>query len=198
MTTRTTFIDQPSPVTALTNARLGTWLFLASEVMLFAALFSVYAVLRGGTPSWPHGRDVLNLPLGAINTLILIASSFAMMRGITLLRKNDFAGFRLFQGATIALALIFLGIKCFEYVTKIQAGHIPSSNVFFALYFTLTGFHALHIVAGIVVNGYLWGPGSTMWATRPKQFTGRVECASLYWNFIDIVWLVIFAVLYLL
>jgi len=96
------------------------------------------------------------------------------------------------------LGLAFLVIKGFEYAHKFENHHFPSTSTFYAIYFTLTGLHGLHVLGGIIVNLYFLGPGSALWKTNPDQLTGRVECAGLYWHFVDLVWIFLFPVLYLL
>ena len=243
--------------TGLYNAKVGIWLFLASEVMLFGALFSSYILLRvGAAPgTWPHGW--LNIPIGTVNTLVLITSSVTVVMAWAALKMNQFGRFRIFQGFTILLAMTFVGIKSFEYHDKfthyevimkdgrvadghmveqttdevVLHGHIvadraelmhpakdvrhseikipteniakidnygPWHNTYLAIYFTLTGLHALHVIGGALVIGYLWGPGSRMWRTDPERFTNRVEVSGLFWHFVDLVWIFLFPILYLL
>jgi cytochrome c oxidase subunit 3 len=251
--------------TGLYNAKVGIWLFLASEVMLFGALFSSYILLRvGAAPgTWPHGW--LNIPVGTLNTLVLISSSVTVVMAWASLKMNQFSRFKLFQGLTILCALTFVGIKSYEYHDKfthyevilkdgrIADGHIvekgpdfivlsghyvsereelmhpaghpvqhselkipfadiartakdelrmqnygPWHNTYLAIYFTLTGLHALHVIGGALVIGYLWGPGSKMWKTDPERFTNRIEISGLFWHFVDLVWIFLFPVLYLL
>ena len=245
------YIDTPHPVTGLSNGKLGIWLFLASEVMLFGALFSSYILLRVGAPEWPRGADELNVPLATLNTIVLITSSITMVMAWASCKLNDFAKFRLYLGATIALAMVFLVVKAFEYTPKFShyevflkdgtsvRGHLheehedyimltpdadpahadashpedrrienddiarltnfgPKHSNFFGLYFTLTGLHGLHIIGGIVVNTYLLFPGTVMFKTNRERFAGRIECAGLYWHFVDLVWIFLFPSLYLL
>src|SRR5215472_6803201 len=134
------------PDTGLTNGKLGIWLFLASEVMLFGALFSSYILLRVGAPEWPHGE--LSIPLGAINTVILISSSVTMV---------------------MAWASLFLVNKYFEYSEHLGKGEGPWKDTFFGIYFTLTGLHGLHIVGGMIVMAYFLGPGAKLWKKNPDQ-----------------------------
>jgi len=89
-------------------------------------------------------------------------------------------------------------IKGFEYGAKFHHGLFPHTSTFLGIYFTLTGLHGLHVIGGMIVNGYLWGPGSKMWKTDPGRFTNRIEVAGLYWHFVDLVWIFLFPVLYLL
>jgi cytochrome c oxidase subunit 3 len=257
------FTTEARPDTGLYNAKLGLWLFLASEVMLFGALFSSYILLRVGSAEWPHGQ--LSVPLGTINTFVLILSSISVVMGWAALKGRDFAKFKLWQGITILLACLFISIKGVEYYTKFthyyvqlkdgtaMTGHIEGSpfnlslakltsakdapreitfvpdsahgaksgehaapvkldvsqltkleafgpwrSTFFAIYFVLTGLHALHVIGGIIVLAYLWGPGSGLWKREPEQFTNRVEVTGLYWHFVELVWIFLFPTLYLL
>jgi heme/copper-type cytochrome/quinol oxidase subunit 3 len=191
--------------TGLTNPKLGIWLFLASEVMLFGSLFSAYALLRTGAPSWPDQSATLSVPLASLNTVILISSSVTMVMAWASLKggRGEGAGgslskYRLYMGLTLLGGLLFLGVKVFEYGDKFSHHLYPSSSNFLALYFTLTGLHAIHVIAGMVVNSYLWLPGTRMWRTDPERFTNRVEIAGIYWHFVDLVWIFLFPVLYLL
>ena len=189
---------EPRPDTGLYNAKLGIWLFLASEVMLFGALFSSYVLLRTGAPSWPHGREFLNVPLATLNTIILIGSSVTMVLSWAALKLNDVKKFRLWMGLTFLAGVGFMIVKAIEYGTKFEHHLYPSNNTFLAVYFTLTGLHGLHVLGGMVVNGYFWGPGLKMWKTEPERFTNRIEVAGLYWHFVDLVWIFLFPTLYLL
>ncbi len=190
---------KPREETGLYNGKLGIWLFLASEVMLFGALFSTYVILRLGSLKWPAGSSILNVPIGALNTVVLITSSVTMVFAWLSLKEKNFSGFRRQMGFTILLALLFLLVKWFfEYTPKFQHHLYPGKNTFLAIYFVLTGLHALHVVGGIAVNAYFWGPGSRMWTMEPDRFTNRVEIAGLYWHFVDLVWIFLFPVLYLL
>jgi heme/copper-type cytochrome/quinol oxidase subunit 3 len=184
------------PDTGLANGKLGIWLFLASEVMLFGALFSTYILLRVGAIEWPHGE--LSVRLGAINTVILICSSVTMVVAWAKLKLNDFAKGRLYVLVTVVLAAVFLVNKYFEYAEHLGKGEGPWHSTFFAIYFTLTGLHGLHIIGGIVVMLYLAGPGAGLWKKNPEQYANRVEYTGLYWHFVDLVWIFLFPVLYLL
>ena len=192
------YIVEERADTGLNNVKLGIWLFLASEVMLFGALFSSYVLLRLMATEWPFGVDVLNVPLGTVNTAVLIGSSVTMVMAYASLKMDDFAAFRRWLGLTIVLSLVFMVIKGFEYNHEFDIGNFPSTSTYLAIYFTMTGLHALHIIGGVVVNTYLLFPGSKMWTTNKAQYTNRVEAAGLYWHFVDLVWIFLFPVLYLL
>ena len=249
------------PDTGLYNAKVGIWLFLASEVMLFGALFSTYILLRVGQPEgfWPYGW--LNVPLGTANTLVLITSSITTVMAWASCKMNQFGRFKFFHACTLLLAMTFVGIKSYEYHDKfvhyeihlkdgrIADGHLVSQNAeavtisgryvqdrkelfdihdeskaarhheeltlpraqiqsmenygpwhhpYTAIYFVLTGLHALHVIAGALVIAFLWGPGSKLWKTDPERFTNRIEISGLFWHFVDLVWIFLFPVLYLI
>ena len=193
------FNEDLRPDTGLYNAKLGIWLFLASEVMLFGGLFSAYIMLRLADPNWAsYGQQALNVPLATLNTAVLITSSVTMVMSWVSLKLNDFKKYKIYMGATLLCSFGFLIVKYFEYSAKWGHGMVPSENNFLAVYYTLTGLHGLHVIGGIFVNGYFFGPGSKMWKVEPERFTNRIEVAGLYWHFVDLVWIFLFPALYLL
>jgi len=206
------YTTEVRPDTGLTNPKLGIWLFLASEVMLFGSLFSSYVLLRSGAPTWPVQHEILSVPLAALNTVVLIASSVTMVMAWASLAPHTAAvragdaetaatslkRYRLYMGLTLLGGLIFLVVKSIEYGDKFSHHLYPATNNFLGLYFTMTGLHALHVILGLVVNAYLWGPGAKMWRTEPQRFANRIEVAGIYWHFVDVVWIFLFPVLYLL
>jgi heme/copper-type cytochrome/quinol oxidase subunit 3 len=189
---------RPHPITGLTNGKLAIWLFLASEVMLFGALFASYILLRMGAADWPAGREFLSIPMATLNTAVLITSSVTMVMAWASLMRGRFPAFRGWLGLTILLGCVFLVVKYFEYTHKFHHHLFPRTNTFLAIYFTLTGLHGLHVLGGMAVNAWLWGPGSGLWKKDPQHFTNRVENAGLFWHFVDLVWIFLFPILYLL
>ena len=190
------YIVDERPDTGLTNGKLGIWLFLASEVMLFGALFSTYIILRMGAPEWPHGE--LNVWLGMANTFILIGSSVTMVMAWASLKLNDWKWHRIYLTSTVLLSVLFLINKYIEYSHHWALQEFPSKSTFLAIYFTLTGLHGIHILGGMVVMAYFLGPGAKLYKKNPEQFTNRIEYTGLYWHFVDLVWIFLFPVLYLL
>ncbi len=180
----------------LTHAKLGMWLFLASEVMLFSTLFTSYVIFRTTAPAWPHGWQILNIPLGTLNTAVLITSSVTMVMSYAKALERDRKGFNFYLGLTIACAFGFLIIKSLEWGPKFMHGLSPSTNMFYGVYFTLTGLHGIHVIGGIIANSYL------LWSANrdfdEDFFAGRIEAAGLYWHFVDIVWIFLFPTIYLL
>ncbi len=192
------YISKPHPVTGVTNAKLGIWCFIASEIMLFGGLFSAYVLLRAGAPVWPEASKVLNVPLATLNTMILITSSVTMVMAWASCALRNFSKFRFYMSLTVILALAFMVVKSIEYSYKFEHHHYPKENIFYAIYFTLTGLHGLHVIGGVVVNAYFLFFGKKLWDKDPEQFTGRIEAAGLYWHFVDLVWIFLFPLLYLI
>lgn len=221
------YIEQARPDTGVTNGKLGIWLFLASEIMLFGAFFSSYIFLRVGAKDWEtfayaghpveahapaavvdgaaavgHQRHASPLHAGVklatLNTVVLITSSITMVLAWAALATRRFGRGRFYLALTIGLALLFLVIKYGEYAGKLAHGYVPGYSPLLALYWTMTGLHVLHVIGGIVVLGYLLGPGSRLWHQHPLQYTNRVENTGLYWHFVDLVWIFLFPTLYLM
>jgi heme/copper-type cytochrome/quinol oxidase subunit 3 len=168
--------------------------------MLFGGLFSAYVFLRMGdvTGTFISGASELNIPLATFNTLVLISSSVTMIMSWVSLKLGEQKKFKTYLGTTLLLAGVFLVVKYFEYTAKFHHGIFPETSTFFAIYFTLTGLHMLHIIGGMVVIFYFLVPGSKMMNTESERFTNRIEIVGLYWHFVDLVWIFLFPVLYLL
>ena len=279
--------------TGLWNAKVGIWLFLASEVMLFGGLFSAYVFLRldASLGDWPHG--LLNVPVGTMNTAILIASSVTVVLAWAALKMRQFAKYKIYMGITILCGVIFLVVKlAYEWPQKFEhfgafikedalekyepylgnkhllekglpprkeiTGHlhnkealndpnvkeyeialdpvnadptnsandrphffyvpptkkiatvekadvkyanmfIPRHSAYFASYFTITGLHGLHVLGGVLVFIYFWLPiGANMYKQNPEHLANRVEVAGLFWHFVDLIWIFVFPLFYLL
>ena len=181
--------------TGIPNGKLGMWVFLASEVMFFTGLIGAYIVLRLTHPNWPGSAGHLSVPIGTLNSLVLICSSTTVVLALAASPRRHMRAVRGWLLATILLGSLFLVIKGMEYSAKFSHHIVPSTNVFWSCYFTLTGFHALHVLGGVVFN--LWVLGLTrredLWSSQGH----RLEFARLYWHFVDIVWMFLFPLLYL-
>jgi len=188
----------PRPDTGVYNGKLGIWLFLASEVMLFGALFSTLILLRTSSNHWPRGWEELNIPLATLNTFILIGSSVTVILAWANLRLGQLKKAKIFLALTLLCGLGFMIIKSIEYASKFQHHHYPSTNNFFATYFVMTGLHGLHVLGGMIVFAYLLLTADKWYAKHRDQFTNRVEVTGLYWHFVDLVWIFLFPTLYLL
>jgi cytochrome c oxidase subunit III len=186
------------PDTGLYNGKLGIWLFLASEVMLFGALFSTLILLRTGASSWPHGWQVLNVPLATLNTFVLIGSSVTVVLAWAYLRLGELKKAKRFLTFTLLCGVAFMCIKAYEYYTKFEHHLGPWTNNFYGTYFVLTGLHGLHVLGGMIVFAYLILTADKWYVEKRDQFTNRVEVTGLYWHFVDLVWIFLFPILYLL
>lgn len=187
----------------ISTVKFGTWLFIVSEAMLFTGLIGTYLALRTGSSvgpqagePWPLASETLDIPLTAVNTFILIMSSLTMVQALAAIERGDPARLRLWLAATALLGLTFLGIKLHDWSELIAHGHAPDSGAFAATFFTLTGFHAAHVAGGVVAIAYL-----IVRSFAGAYTTGRhetVELVGVYWHFVDIVWIILFTLIYLM
>jgi len=276
------------PDTGLYNGKLGIWLFLASEVMLFGALFTAYLFMRLGADDGTWPQHVLSVPLGLTNTFLLICSSITMVYAWVALKERKFNQYRGWLAATIFFGITFLCIKGVEYkskydhwgfmikedamatyrpqlekmdveITPIPSQHafqvtgdrewadetadtyvftpiktfhpvgyvpaggaaaeaaggeeqtvtlqkadidragnfLPAYGTYFAIYFTVTGLHALHIIGGVIVMTYFLTIGSKLYKKNPEQLANRIEVTGIFWHFVDLVWITVLPILYL-
>jgi cytochrome c oxidase subunit III len=195
------YILEERPDTGLTNSKLGIWVFLASEIMLFGGLFSAYVFLRIAAPEgdFDYWGSKLSVPKATFNTLVLILSSVTMVMAWASLKLKQFDKYKMYLGVTILCALAFLFVKYFEYTGKFHHGIYPSSSTFMGIYFTLTGLHVLHIIGGVAVLLFYWSPiADRMYKENPELLANRIEITGLYWHFVDLVWIFLFPILYLL
>ena len=176
----------------VTAGKVGVWWFLASEIMVFGGLITSYVVFRLGGQGWAEASHHLSVPLAAVNTLVLLTSSFTVVQAFVAAERGDVRLLRLHLLLTILGGLLFLGIKAVEYTVEIRAGFTPGAGIFWSFYYAMTGLHGLHVLGGIVVNGVVLLTEGVR--VRNPQ---RVELAGLYWHFVDVVWIFIFPLLYL-
>jgi cytochrome c oxidase subunit III len=190
------------PVTAYDAAKLGMWLFLATEILLFAVLFTAFAIFRWKFLGDFHaGSKQLNWVLGGVNTIVLLVSSFTAALAVDAAQKGNnkkVSGYLIF---TIACGFVFLIIKAFEYTAKYNHGFFPGGEHYFqyrsflGLYFCMTGLHALHVVIGMTLLAWV------LRKSRKNRFSHDyytpVEIAALYWHLVDLIWIYLFPLLYL-
>ncbi|TVQ46075.1 MAG: heme-copper oxidase subunit III [Gloeocapsa sp. DLM2.Bin57] len=173
----------------------GVVLFLIAEGMIFLGLFSAFLIYRSMIPVWPpEGTPELETLLPGINSIILISSSFVMHQGQAAIKKNDVAGLRLWFGITALMGAIFLAGQLYEYF-HLEFG--LTTNLFASSFYVLTGFHGLHVTVGLLlILCVLWR------SQRPNHYSSQshfgVEAAELYWHFVDVVWVILFILVYLL
>jgi cytochrome c oxidase subunit 3 len=188
---------------------LGLWLFLVTEVLFFGGLFAVYSVYRGWYPeAFARSSHELVVWAGTTNTVVLITSSLTMALAVHAAQLGQRRALMWFLAITMLLGAAFLGIKAFEYYTEFVERHIPGAGfvfeeeyarpaqIFFSLYFVMTGLHALHMIIGLGLMAVMF-----VWAWRgivTRDYWSPIEVSGLYWHFVDIVWIFLFPLLYLI
>lgn len=191
-----TSAEHHDPSVAFESAKLGVWTFLATEVLLFGALFTAYTIFRMKYPELfrvEHAK--LDRVLGAVNTVVLITSSFTVVLGVDAIRRGKARLLEAYFGATILLAAVFLCVKYVEYAAKFHHGLYPRTNLFFSLYFMMTGLHGAHVLLGMTVLTYV-----IVLSRRGRlsaDYYTPAEMSGLYWHFVDLVWIYLFPLLYL-
>lgn len=181
--------------TGLDHRKLGIWVFIASEVIFFASLIAAYLVYRGKTPH-EEGLGLLDLNVASINTFILLASSFTMVMSLQSIADGKRRRMLLFLGLTALLGLVFLGGQAYEYNELWRHGISINTNIFGATFFTLTGFHGSHVFIGVIWILFLIIRGVAGGITPDNHLA--VELGGLYWHFVDLVWVVLFTLIYLI
>lgn len=173
----------------------GVVLFLVAEGMIFLGLFSAYLIYRSVMPAWPpEGTPELEILLPGINSIILISSSFVMHRGQSAIKNNDVGGLRFWFAATAIMGAIFLSGQLYEYF-HLEFG--LTTNLFASSFYVLTGFHGLHVTVGLLlILAVLWRAQKAGHYSSDSHF--GVEAAELYWHFVDVVWVILFILVYLL
>ena len=186
----------PIGVTGIDNRKLGMWIFLASEIMLFAGFIGSFVNLRAANMvMMTESAGLLNRPLGALNTFILITSSLTMAMAVGAINRGNRAWIKLFLLLTIILGTTFLGVKAVEYTQKFSHHYTVSTDLFFSFYFIMTGIHALHVIVGIVIMSVVL---AKVMKNSPTIDAVVMENVGLYWHFVDVVWIFLFPLLYLI
>lgn len=175
--------------------KLGFWIFLGSECVFFASLIGTYLALRGRQVSGPAPMDIFDIPMTTVSSFVLLMSSFTMVLAVAAIQNADVKAMRKWLLSTALLGIVFLGFQVFEFASFYHEGLSLTGGIFGATFFTLTGFHGLHVAIGVLwllsVFGYSLKGGIT-----PEKAV-KVELAGLYWHFVDVVWIAIFTVVYL-
>ncbi len=182
-------------VEANDRAMFGFWIYLMTDLLMFAVLFAVYAVLHDNTVGGETGSELFSLPLALVETLLLLTSSFTVGIGMIAARRGDKNQVLIWFGITFLLGLAFLGLELWEFTELIHEGHTLRSNAFLSSFFILLGTHGLHIISGLlwmtVTLGYIMKRGLN------SNMVRKLSMLSLFWHFLDIVWIFIFTVVYL-
>lgn len=198
------------------SEKLGMWVFLGSEVMFFTALIGAYIILRFGSPEqWAAPGQILNVPLTAVNTFLLICSSVTMVKAFAAIQDGDQRLLKLYLLATVAIGASFVGVQVYEYIHLVHEGFLPSGygagselaeraaegllpasvGVYGSSFYTMTGFHGFHVTMGVICMSFV------TWKAYRGAYTKEdhrgVEVIGLYWHFVDLVWIILFTIVYL-
>ena len=198
------------------SEKLGMWVFLGSEVMFFTALIGSYIILRFGSPEqWAAPGQILNIPLTAVNTFLLICSSVTMVKAFAAIQDGDQRLLKLYMLATVAIGAAFVGVQAYEYTHLVHEGFLPSGyrpgsalaeraaegllpvsvGVYGSTFYTMTGFHGFHVSVGVICMSFV------TWKAYRGAYTKEdhrgVEVVGLYWHFVDLVWIILFTIVYL-
>ena len=198
------------------SEKLGMWVFLGSEVMFFTALIGSYIILRFGSPEhWAAPGQILNIPLTAVNTFLLICSSVTMVKAFAAIQDGDQRLLKLYLLATVAIGAAFVGVQAYEYTHLVHDGFLPSGyppgselaelaaegllpvsvGVYGSSFYTMTGFHGFHVSVGVICMSFV------TWKAYRGAYTKEdhrgVEVVGLYWHFVDLVWIILFTIVYL-
>ncbi len=182
--------------TGLDSWKIGFWTFIGSECLLFATLLSTYMVYKGKSIAGPYPEEILNIPLTSVSTFVLLMSSLSMVLALDAVRRGDRGRSLLWLGGVIVLGSGFLGFQAYEFTHFVHEGLTIQQNVFGSSFFVLTGFHGAHVTVGVI-----WMVTLFLMVLRNKLPAGdalKVEIAGLYWHFVDVVWIVIFTLVYLI
>lgn len=185
--------------------KLGMWVFLLSEVMFFTSLIGAYIILRFAHPDhFAAPGEVLNVPLTAINTFVLICSSVTMVKAFAAVERDDQKGLKLWLLATIMMGAAFVGVQAYEYMHLVGIGFVPAAEAYAAgggplygsTFYLMTGFHGLHVTIGVLC--LIWILIRAMRGRYSSDNVAGVEVIGLYWHFVDLVWIVLFTIVYLI
>jgi len=182
--------------TGLSSWKVGFWTFIGSECLFFATLISTYMVYKGRSIVGPYPEEILDIPLTSISTFVLLMSSLAMVLALDGVQRGSRRLTLVWLGAVIVLGAAFLGFQVYEFNHFVHQGLTIGTNVFGSSFFVLTGFHGAHVAAGIIWMVTLWILGARN--RLPATASLKVEIAGLYWHFVDVVWIVIFTLVYLI
>ncbi|MCB9913814.1 MAG: heme-copper oxidase subunit III [Planctomycetes bacterium] len=178
------------------RGKFAIWLFLATEVMFFTGLIGAYLVIRMGTPAWPHPGERLAVDLTAFNTFVLIWSSFCMVKGVEGAQQRDRGKLLKWLGLTVFFGAFFVSVQVFEYFQLLHHGSVPNLDLFWSTFYVMTGFHGTHVAVGVLWLFLLWL--GSLRGEMDERRAMRIELAGLYWHFVDLVWVLLFTIVYLM
>jgi cytochrome c oxidase subunit 3/cytochrome o ubiquinol oxidase subunit 3 len=189
-------VDEHATSTGLPNTKLAMWLFLASDCLLFGALIASYVLYRGASVTGPYPADVFDIPYTSVSSFVLLASSLTMVLALAAIQRGDQGRLRIWLLATALLGMTFVGGQVYEFTTFAHEGLTLTTNLFSTTFYVLTGFHGTHVTVGILM--LLTLVGLSLGGRITQDRAQAVELVGLYWHFVDVVWIVIFTVVYLI
>ena len=181
--------------TGLSDNKLLMWVFLGSECLLFGGLISTYLIYRGRFAAGPAPGDIFDIPFTSVSSFVLLMSSLTMVLALSALQRGDIRNNRLWLLTTALLGALFIGGQVYEFTTFLREGLGYTTSPFSSAFFTLTGFHGVHVSVGIVMLMSLYV--SSLRGNLRRESAETVEIVGLYWHFVDVVWIFIFTVIYL-
>ena len=182
--------------TGLDNRKVMMWAFIGSDCLFFASLVSTYLLYRGKSVVGPYPYEVFNIPYTSVSAFVLLMSSLTMVLALSAIQRGDHTRLRIWLLATSILCCIFLGGQYFEFTVFVEQGVTLQGNLFGSSFFTLTSFHGLHVTFGVVILMSFFV--MSLRGRLSQEQSLNIELAGLYWHFVDIVWIVIFTVVYLI
>jgi cytochrome c oxidase subunit 3/cytochrome o ubiquinol oxidase subunit 3 len=186
----------PVTSTGLSNEKIAMWAFLGSECLLFGALISTYLLYRGRSVVGPFPHDVYDIPYTSVSSFVLLMSSLTMVLALAAMQRKDQRRMRVWLATTALLGTMFIGGQVYEFTVFYRAGLTLHENLFGSSFFVLTGFHGAHVTIGILMLLSLFTISAK--GKLAENRTETVELIGLYWHFVDVVWIVIFTVVYLI
>src|SRR5438874_5877033 len=186
----------PPTNTGISNEKLAMWAFLGSECLLFGALISTYFLYRGRSIVGPTPKQIYDIPYTSVSSFVLLMSSLTMVLALSAIQRGDHRRLRLWLVATASLGSVFIGGQVYEFTSFIREGLTLKTNLFGSSFFVLTGFHGVHVTLGFIMLLSLVSLSAR--GKLPQAKAEVVEIAGLYWHFVDVVWIVLFTVVYLI
>ena len=182
--------------TGLDNTKLAMWAFLGSECLFFGSLISTYLLYRNRVLSGPTPHEIYDIPFTSVSSFVLLMSSLTMVLALAAIQRGDIRQLRIWLLATSLLGLTFLGGQAYEFTHFVHEGLTLRTNLFGSTFFVLTGFHGAHVGVGVLILLSIYALAAQGRIRREDSMT--VELAGLYWHFVDVVWILIFTLIYLL
>ena len=181
--------------TGLDNVKIALWAFLGSECLFFGSFISTYLLYRNRVLDGPTPSEIYDIPFTSVSSFVLLMSSVTMVLALAAIQRGDHRGLRIWLLATAFLGMAFIGGQIYEFTTFVDEGLTLSTSTFGSSFFVLTGFHGAHVTVGILMLLSL--VAMSFFGRLPQHQARKVELIGLYWHFVDVVWIVIFTVIYL-